>query len=56
MNDFTDTLSKGRGDASIGDWLSTLGDDISAISDAYEKLSTDAKSELSDCDLSKSST
>jgi hypothetical protein len=52
---FGDDLSSGRGSESITDYVSKLGDDVTAIGDAFDQLSTSAKNELKDCDLSKSS-
>ena len=51
---FGDDVSNGKGSQSIVDWLSQLGEDISAIGTAYDQLSTSAETELSDCDLSSS--
>jgi hypothetical protein len=52
VSDLGTTVEKGRGSASIGTWLSTLGDDVTAVTDAYRALQKQVKSELSNCDLS----
>lgn len=48
-----DDVKAGKGSGSIADWVSTLSDDLSAINDASSNLSAKVKSELGDCDLSK---
>jgi hypothetical protein len=45
-------VSDGRGDQSVSDWLSALGDDAGAVVDAGQQLRDDASKELGDCDLS----
>ena len=50
-----DDVKAGKGSGSVADWVTTLSDDLSAINDAYSNLNDKVKSDLSDCDLSKSS-
>jgi hypothetical protein len=49
-----DDLSAGKGSQSIVDWAQTLGDDVTAVVDSFDKLQTAAKSGLKDCDLKSS--
>lgn len=52
---FGDDISNGRGSQSLVDYVSKLGEDITAIGDAFDQLGKTADQELKDCDLSKSS-
>lgn len=48
---FGDDVSNGKGSQSVVDYIDKLGNDISAIGNAFDRLSSSAKTQLSNCDL-----
>lgn len=51
---FGDDISNGKGSQSVVDYLSKLGEDITAIGDAFDQLGTTADQQLKNCDLKSS--
>lgn len=52
IKQFGDDLSAGKGSQSVVDYVQTLGDDVTAIGNSFDKLQTAAQSGLKNCDLS----